>query len=233
MPPHPTYASPRIIPARAGFTPSPRRGSRHIEDHPRSRGVYRKIVCSASHFGGSSPLARGLPIHPSADPYSRGIIPARAGFTPGSHFTIFDVLDHPRSRGVYSLDRGARSTSVGSSPLARGLLPAHLRPRRMRGIIPARAGFTAPPPSGWRGLSGSSPLARGLRGARRARSQRDRIIPARAGFTRGVTSSSTRSTDHPRSRGVYIANGFYRTRTQGSSPLARGLQSPGNHVGAS
>ena len=132
-----------------------------------------------------------------------GIIPARAGFTilvpaPGRGHT-----DHPRSRGVY---RGASSDSgpsIGSSPLARGLLEAQVRMIAPRRIIPARAGFTAREHderiSQWdhprsRGVyanidvealaaAGSSPLARGL----------PTIL---------ITPLWERR-DHPRSRGVY------------------------------
>ena len=112
----------------------------------------------------------------------------------------------------------------GSSPLARGLLGdvGYLIARQ--GIIPARAGFTAPrarsqPPPGdhprSRGVyycgggevteeKGSSPLARGLRRCESLVDRLRRIIPARAGFT--TRSASCLS------------------RLAGSSPLARGLQ---------
>ena len=131
--------------------------------------------------------------------------------------------DHPRSRGVYpGGDTGAKF-AAGSSPLARGLLDvAHLQHAR-RGIIPARAGFTAPTaktatpttdhPRSRGGYGapqnnrvpgvGSSPLARGL--LQRARQTRERrgIIPARAGFTPGCCRARHGWPDHPRSRGVY------------------------------
>ena len=71
----------RIIPARAGFTPTSTSSRRPSEDHPRSRGVY---AASRDHIidpGGSSPLARGLPPHSCDHGGGGGIIPARAGFT--------------------------------------------------------------------------------------------------------------------------------------------------------
>ena len=151
-----------IIPARAGFTPL---GTPHTPlpaDHPRSRGVYQmgraRVFCRA----GSSPLARGLPLREEDGAAAEGIIPARAGFT-DVVVTVSPLTgDHPRSRGVYQVDR----PGVPQAP----------------GIIPARAGFTS---AGWtvmpsradhprsrgvygscgRGLwshGGSSPLARGL-----------------------------------------------------------------------
>ena len=72
--------------------------------------------------------------------------------------------------------------------------------------------------------SGSSPLARGLRLWAMMCRGLVRIIPARAGFT--TFSGKTRACrpDHPRSRGVYLRRGGFPKPTQGSSPLARGLQ---------
>ena len=113
-------------------------------------------------------------------------------------------------------------------------------------IIPARAGFTRrrprPPPLPadhprsrgvyWRGGGrrsggrGSSPLARGLRASRRPSRRLGRIIPARAGFTSITPSDQTLSSDHPRSRGVYMARGRRSSSPAGSSPLARGLRRP-------
>ena len=132
---------------------------------------------------------------------------------------------------------------MGSSPLARGL-PGHDQGRRsVRGIIPARAGFTDGGGHGraarWdhprsRGVyrrrrrkprphQGSSPLARGLPALRTSLLVAFRIIPARAGFTSRARSERAASLDHPRSRGVYSKIGLIVSRNQGSSPLARGL----------
>ena len=92
---------------------------------------------------------------------------------------------------------------MGSSPLARGLLPLSRVACDWGGIIPARAGFTAhsgltcstrqdhPRSRGVYGFAktdlvragGSSPLARGLPSVRLLVGQVQRIIPARAGFT--------------------------------------------------
>ena len=51
----------RIIPARAGFTIMKLLMKPPIKDHPRSRGVYRRIPTQRVSQRGSSPLARGLP----------------------------------------------------------------------------------------------------------------------------------------------------------------------------
>ena len=171
-----------IIPARAGFTCGegcvPPMGT----DHPRSRGVYRTIVRITGRAPGSSPLARGLPRWARGSSDDSGIIPARAGFTAGSRRGAGSETDHPRSRGVYRRRAAMYSVFPGSSPLARGLRLATERAGRVRGIIPARAGFTdgsevgardaadhprsrgvyGSSPTRRRDGGGSSPLARGL-----------------------------------------------------------------------
>ena len=174
-------------------------------------------------MSGSSPLARGLPQIPESLPIHSRIIPARAGFTDRLVPDVRDARDHPRSRGVYRFPRSRRITTIGSSPLARGLLRIGEGVQMRRGIIPARAGFT----SGRTGSTspardhprsrgvyevpltirisqvGSSPLARGLRAIDLNDGRLHRIIPARAGFTRQREERREPCWDHPRSRGVY------------------------------
>ena len=74
--------TPRIIPARAGFTAPRDTEIRRKQDHPRSRGVYSPWTGAMRMTSGSSPLARGLPRFDPAPGRDAGIIPARAGFTP-------------------------------------------------------------------------------------------------------------------------------------------------------
>ena len=133
------------------------------------------------------------------------------------------MRDHPRSRGVYRPDFFPIKSSVGSSPLARGLLAVHGNDAVMRRIIPARAGFTRP---GWNSPAGVSdhPRSRGVY----ERVDGDvlsggGIIPARAGFTRGARERCCHAADHPRSRGVYAFVERSHMWEWGSSPLARGL----------
>ena len=213
----------RIIPARAGFTEDRRRGPGAGQDHPRSRGVYDNRHSVLVTTAGSSPLARGLPAVAGPRRHRHRIIPARAGFTPGRDARKKCAPDHPRSRGVYSPPTYYVTHSMGSSPLARGL-PAQARVESsVRGIIPARAGFTggaalSPRPGRdhprsrgvYDGKStcawlpcGSSPLARGLRNDGVLPLICCRIIPARAGFTHPPVYPQTSVSDHPRSRGVY------------------------------
>ena len=171
------------------------------------------------------------------------IIPARAGFTPCRDTSTSGRQDHPRSRGVYAVSSGVNGVVSGSSPLARGLLDQASPAPRPGRIIPARAGFTFTvqemgaayqdhprsrgvyrPRRACKGLwAGSSPLARGLLGRHHLPGGCVGIIPARAGFTRTLIFWYTRTTDHPRSRGVYEPCARRLSSSSGSSPLARGL----------
>ena len=173
---------PRIIPARAGFTLLVPVQQILREDHPRSRGVYVSPPCAEARWDGSSPLARGLHRQDGGRGGEPGIIPARAGFTPGHLPRLSEGPDHPRSRGVYRYQSADEVHKGGSSPLARGLRTQVVAAGPVARIIPARAGFTPRTSSGGspprdhprsRGVyrprrlsrrtrAGSSPLARGL-----------------------------------------------------------------------
>ena len=236
--------APRIIPARAGFTITSRYRSGGSWDHPRSRGVYPFAHMATNNAHGSSPLARGLHHRTGSASWRTGIIPARAGFTAGMISSRRSRADHPRSRGVYVGKTYTIGGITGSSPLARGLLAYNEAEKRERGIIPARAGFTAEKAPTYgefgdhprsRGVyvtrstgmprnSGSSPLARGLHNFGQRSMVTARIIPARAGFTNSTFPRRRWRTDHPRSRGVYRSTIRREPRHRGSSPLARGLR---------
>ena len=214
-----------IIPARAGFTRDAEHRFKRRQDHPRSRGVYPSGLVSAHSAPGSSPLARGLPEQVRIGSLEVGIIPARAGFTRPPSPSGPPSEDHPRSRGVYVTTWPQRWMRSGSSPLARGLQPVAADHLAVRGIIPARAGFTdairAMMPAATdhprsrgvyqreerekRTMLGSSPLARGLLCVCLGVGVSAGIIPARAGFTPIPKRTTSPSWDHPRSRGVYGA----------------------------
>ena len=233
----------RIIPARAGFTPTTCPTTWASSDHPRSRGVYSVIGVLTGIVAGSSPLARGLPLGGVVDRVRDRIIPARAGFTSPPGTCGPGGTDHPRSRGVYEMNESASSSQLGSSPLARGLHVRGTRPRILIRIIPARAGFTGrrsrttrwsrdhprsrgvygPVGDTGAGHLGSSPLARGLLAGVPAWCVGGWIIPARAGFTTVSSRLRRRTGDHPRSRGVYGQGPSGAAHLCGSSPLARGL----------
>ena len=234
----------RIIPARAGFTSPNRRAQNRSRDHPRSRGVYHRVLTKYYRMVGSSPLARGLHGSCLACILMRRIIPARAGFTPWTRPSPVTCWDHPRSRGVYKTPTTILLAATGSSPLARGLRAQRRSVPASARIIPARAGFTGcPGPASpcredhprSRGVygdgvdvgdvaEGSSPLARGLLSTWRRLCPRGRIIPARAGFTQAMCLRWCPTADHPRSRGVYCVLVACACACVGSSPLARGLR---------
>ena len=194
----------RIIPARAGFTPSPSGGAWSRPDHPRACGVYLVLHVDVHTVSGSSPRVRGLHARPGHLVLRRGIIPARAGFTRRRGRTPVTKRDHPRACGVYAICATRSSSGSGSSPRVRGLHGEVGLPASGRRIIPARAGFTPSAPRGprpgrdhpracgvytvkWvsrRPGGGSSPRVRGLRRRVIGVTRPGRIIPARAGFTR-------------------------------------------------
>ena len=91
----------RIIPARAGFTGPRHRLRPAAADHPRSRGVYKRVAPTGTPSSGSSPLARGLLAGGASAVDQARIIPARAGFTGRRTRRRCQRGDHPRSRGVY------------------------------------------------------------------------------------------------------------------------------------
>ena len=143
---------------------------------------------------------------------------------------------------------------MGSSPLSRGIpyaSPDYQREfatashgvERERGIIPALAGNTTPPPGSWspardhprsrgeyfdfEGVGmrnfGSSPLSRGIRLGSILRSSAVRIIPALAGNTAPASRARRSQQDHPRSRGEYPLEADLPCGYKGSSPLSRGI----------
>ena len=108
------------------------------------------------------------------------------------------------ARAGFTSRRSHRTARTGDHP-------------RSRGVYTALRAEEDPAP-------GSSPLARGLRRGLTPSGLSGRIIPARAGFTLGRGTRTTRTADHPRSRGVYVPGLLQEALARGSSPLARGLR---------
>ena len=235
-----------IIPALAGNTSSsgPTRASG--QDHPRSRGEYRRGEKVEPSETGSSPLSRG--IHPPARTAQtrHRIIPALAGNTSRPHRIQFHPKDHPRSRGEYYSQWKFLNPKRGSSPLSRGILWADELVPKYRGIIPALAGNTRswrprvrtrrdhPRSRGEYDVSGvareiregSSPLSRGIRSCPHTVQETEGIIPALAGNTEPCWIISSDLRDHPRSRGEYSVVPIPANKEAGSSPLSRGIRRP-------
>ena len=173
----------RIIPARAGFTPTTLSPASAAEDHPRSRGVYHGLHGDDGRGRGSSPLARGLRRGFRHAPGLPGIIPARAGFTIPQRCQERRHPDHPRSRGVYDRARQEIVRALWIIPARAGFTPRSPRGDPVAPDHPRSRGvYTASSSCAW-WCWGSSPLARGLPSCRS-----------------GVTPPGS---DHPRSRGVY------------------------------
>ena len=172
---------------------------------------------------GSSPLARGTPAAREVWSYEVGLIPARAGNTRAWRPVERSSWAHPRSRGEHDNPKAAAAYRAGSSPLARGTLPADGRAGFSRGLIPARAGNTrtttrasrhggahpcsrgehsgSNPPILRR--TGSSPLARGTLAIVMGIIAIIGLIPARAGNTGRIHRENAGAGAHPRSRGEH------------------------------
>ena len=112
---------------------------------------------------------------------------------------------------------------LGSSPLSRGILECWLPSWGVLGIIPALAGNTPYPGKVSPSHHGSSPLSRGIRRQRCLEQCGRGIIPALAGNTPPASSCVWSAGDHPRSRGEYEHAGHQYRRSEGSSPLSRGI----------
>ncbi len=241
----------RFIPAGAGNTRPCRRPAPTPAVHPRWRGEHSSLPFQAAPTSGSSPLARGTPRNLVFRPLDIRFIPAGAGNTRPAAAAARSIPVHPRWRGEHPTHSRRSASRRGSSPLARGTHLAQHPARRPMRFIPAGAGNTrrgcflkaakAVHPR-WRGehghkkLSiphpiGSSPLARGTHQKPREKVNQRRFIPAGAGNTSRLSTTSARTTVHPRWRGEH--SGIYATASAGagSSPLARGtLDTPMTHL---
>ena len=236
----------RFIPARAGNTAGSHSRCARSSVHPRSRGEHRPRGCIRIPIFGSSPLARGTPDDGVLHGAALRFIPARAGNTQAPRASRSPRPVHPRSRGEHCAMPSSMPRRPGSSPLARGTPDPEAGARHVHRFIPARAGNTPSPGTGFparpvhprsRGEHvstatpagaeiGSSPLARGTQAMDTWDRLGGRFIPARAGNTQRPELLFTNRTVHPRSRGEHyeIENEPYEDT--GSSPLARGTPRP-------
>ncbi len=150
--------------------------------------------------------------------------PAHAGNTLDKNATVTIAQDHPRLRGEYTVGALLIPSSLGSPPLARGILKFIESEMNVRRITPACAGNTyqrSPERSvlrdhprlrgeyeqksqGERLAKGSPPLARGIPSARIVTRSVLRITSACAGNTSISVHSHTHQGDHPRLRGEYF-----------------------------
>ncbi len=235
-----------LIPACAGSTRARRQLHQPCAAHPRMRGEHLRDRTPPRAGFGSSPHARGARRVPPTPPAPAGLIPACAGSTGDDCERGSGSPAHPRMRGEHGLVLATVFAVLGSSPHARGARGLHLPvPARPR-LIPACAGSTASSGAGphrfrahprMRGehtssrarnvsFHGSSPHARGARHARCDCGRRTGLIPACAGSTVRDSQSALPRGAHPRMRGEHRAGMTEGTRSNGSSPHARGARSP-------
>ena len=133
----------RLIPARAGNTPTNTQRAPPAAAHPRSRGEHYSNDALMMRSFGSSPLARGTPVSMWQGWVHTRLIPARAGNTWHGARGDFGASAHPRSRGEHVRFSSRFRFVCGSSPLARGTLGWEQVLARVCRLIPARAGNTA------------------------------------------------------------------------------------------
>ena len=149
-----------LIPAHAGKTAKVARKASRERAHPRSRGenVYSEIRTILGE--GSSPLTRGKHFLCEAHGHLCRLIPAHAGKTKNLTGFTDSRRAHPRSRGENVEDARAGDLVCGSSPLTRGKRKGEAPSPCQARLIPAHAGKTWWPPTGWE-LSRAHPRSRG------------------------------------------------------------------------
>ena len=135
----------RIIPARAGQTPTPSTCLRWRPDHPRACGANGGSRRALPGHSGSSPRVRGKRWVASSAAGAFRIIPARAGQTWCLFHFAFGGSDHPRACGANPVLFSIEGIIVGSSPRVRGKRVVPERVNEIVRIIPARAGQTCTP----------------------------------------------------------------------------------------
>ena len=237
----------RLIPACAGSTSSPTFPPTLVAAHPRMRGEHLKGPHSARRRPGSSPHARGAPMHRGHRRTLPRLIPACAGSTAGKSGRKPKPTAHPRMRGEHWSVRSRSTDSPGSSPHARGAPGRGYRGSGWLRLIPACAGSTSTQPARvirrsahprMRGEHvhpsgpeprhiGSSPHARGAHPRIHEPVLKEGLIPACAGSTRTPSRSCLSASAHPRMRGEHARYVFSFRMRSGSSPHARGARMAG------
>ena len=238
----PGAAGQRLIPARAGKTPSPRQCPATSSAHPRAGGENSRTRLAISRPPGSSPRVRGKLIIRWQPKRAARLIPARAGKTTPSPPATCAVTAHPRACGENWTRASIIHPPKGSSPRVRGKPGRACPPGEGPGLIPACAGKTCqvstrrrtgrahPRVCGENGprsplrarLLGSSPRVRGKQAGERDPVLFDGLIPARAGKTWCCGCTPPPGAAHPRACGENAREYFEEATRFGSSPRVRG-----------
>ena len=233
---------PRLIPARAGKTRTPRATSSSWRAHPRACGENPISSTSSISWRGSSPRVRGKLPGFSSFPHARGLIPARAGKTSTPTSKPSAPRAHPRACGENAFFLRGMRRLMGSSPRVRGKRRVAYDRARGTGLIPARAGKTTdhmmrgycasahPRACGENPaftamlamLAGSSPRVRGKHSRGGGADHFSRLIPARAGKTLCTSAWTVAPSAHPRACGENLWGSEVTVSPGGSSPRVRG-----------
>ncbi len=231
-----------VVPARAGIFPSRRSAAWCCSGRPRPRGDLPPANVLLAIEQGSSPPARGSS---SLDLHARVgeiVVPARAGIFPVDTTSSQASICRPRPRGDLPYVLTGSTTSVASSPPARGSSDRGVLPDVGRGVVPARAGIfpgpghssslegCRPRPRGdlpWGARLGeqpgvSSPPARGSSSVTAGQDAAQGVVPARAGIFRCRPVFHLRVCRRPRPRGDLPPAPRRSAASMTSSPPARG-----------
>ena len=238
----PGAAGQRLIPARAGKTPSPRQCPATSSAHPRAGGENSRTRLAISRPPGSSPRVRGKHDEYAVLLGDLGLIPACAGKTTDHMMRGYCASAHPRACGENPAFTAMLAMLAGSSPRVRGKHPRNNDHREPRGLIPARAGKTRRRGGASRrrrahpracgenkvlrsrggGPPGSSPRVRGKHDRSGGQAHGLRLIPARAGKTVHRRRRHRGRSAHPRACGENSSVRAPVPATTGSSPRVRG-----------
>ena len=140
---HDGYRHPAgLIPARAGSTRRRTISSTGTRAHPRPCGEHGVSLVLWVGWWGSSPPVRGARVVENERKAAEGLIPARAGSTPGLSALSVPRRAHPRPCGEHLSTVRDISSVLGSSPPVRGAPGIQAYLHAAPGLIPARAGST-------------------------------------------------------------------------------------------
>ena len=243
-------STPRLIPARAGKTPTSSATAPGGRAHPRACGENTTSAAPSALPRGSSPRVRGKHDGGHQGQARARLIPARAGKTSSQESTSATDSAHPRACGENGVLDVVNALAGGSSPRVRGKRPGRRSMPPRCGLIPARAGKTAelqllrvvlgahPRACGENHqavhrvvlVHGSSPRVRGKRRWNGRERRRGGLIPARTGKTTSSWTAARRRPAHPRACGENNIAIWSITRTGGSSPRVRGKLMDKTHV---
>ena len=235
----------RVIPAWAGNTSPPGRGTHSQPGHPRMGGEHALRPASLPARRGSSPRGRGTLKHCSTIALCWRVIPAWAGNTIAGEQACRPGPGHPRVGGEHLLPSRNERKTTGSSPRGRGTLVQAISDVVYWRVIPAWAGNTRqaalaaalgtghPRVGGEHRASasrraktrGSSPRGRGTPLALALALALQRVIPAWAGNTRRRRPAPRLPPGHPRVGGEHFRRKIHSPKKPGSSPRGRGTLS--------